>query len=141
MAEKYEVTTGKRMVSWLTARFAWMGIGNFVVLTTTGAKTGRPRRVTLSPITDEGKEYLVSPYGDSGWVLNARAEPMAQIRRGGNIRSVRLVEVTGERPELVKRYHDREAFARRYMDVPGDAAVEDFAAVPERFPIFEIGQG
>lgn len=120
------------------ARFGW---GNFVVLTTTGRKSGEPRRVTLSPIDDGDGQYLVSPYGDSGWVLNVRSHPEAILSRGGTNEIVRLVEVTGVKPALVKRYHEREAFSRQYMDVPGAATPEDFASVAERFPVFEVVRG
>lgn len=138
MAKDYEVTTGKRLVSWLMGGLARLGVGNFVVLTTTGRKSGQPRSVTLAPISDADGEYLVSPYGESAWVLNARADPNATIRRGRHETAVRLVEVTGDKPDLVRRYHDREAFARQFMEVPGEATVEDFASVPERFPVFRI---
>jgi deazaflavin-dependent oxidoreductase (nitroreductase family) len=138
MAKKYEVTVFKRSVSWMLGHAARFGIGNFVVLTTTGRKSGQSRPVTVAPIEDEGGEYLVSPYGESGWVLNLRANPVAQIERGGSVETVRLVEVTGQKPQLVKRYHDREAFARRFMDVPGRGDLADFAAVADRFPVFEM---
>lgn len=138
MAKKYEATTAKRAVSWVMAQAARLGVGNFVVLTTMGRTSGRPRQVTVSPIEEGGSEYLISPYGDSAWVLNARANPVATIRRGRSDETVRLVEKTGDKAGLVKRYHDREAFSRQFMDVPGDATVEDFASVAERFPVFEV---
>lgn len=138
MARAYEVTQGKRAVSWLMGVAARLGLGNFLVLTTTGRKSGERRRVTVAPISDEEGEYLVSPYGDSAWVLNLRSNPMATIRRGGSETDVRLVEVTGDKARLVEQYYEREAFARQFMDVPGEATVEDFASVPERFPVFRI---
>lgn len=138
MAKKYEVTTGKRIISSLIATMARFGFGNFVVLTTTGRKSGQPRAVTISPIADEEGQYLVSPYGDSAWVLNARANPSATIRRGGSESPVRLVEVSGGKPELVKAYYEREVFARQFMDVPGEATVDDFASVPDHFPVFRV---
>lgn len=138
MAKEYELTQGKRVISWLMARAAGLGLGNFVVLTTTGRKSSKPRNVTVSPISDEEGRYLVSPYGDSGWVLNARADPTAIIRRGRSQTRVRLVEVTGQKPQLVRAYYEREAFARQFMDVPGEATVADFASVPDRFPVFRV---
>jgi len=138
MAKPYEMTTAKRVVSSLMAVAARMGLGNFAVLTTTGHKSGTRRAVTVAPIREGDVEYLVSPYGDSAWVRNARAHPEASLRRGREERRVRLVEVTGHKAALVKRYHEREAFARQFMDVPGDATEADFAAVPERFPIFRV---
>jgi len=140
MAKEYEVTTGKRVVSWIMAGAARLGLGNFVVLTTTGRRSGQPREVTTSPISDDEGQYLVSPYGDSAWVLNARAKPTVTIKRGGSETRVRLVEVTGEKPELVRAYYEREGFARQFMEVPGEAAVADFAAVSTRFPVFRIDQ-
>lgn len=138
MAKKYELTTGKRIVSWMMSLAARAGWGNFIVLTTTGARSGVPREVILSPIADEQGEYLISPYGDSAWVRNVRANPAVTVRRGRSEERVRLVEVTGEKPELVKAYYEREVFARRFMDVPGEASVEDFVSVSERFPVFRI---
>lgn len=137
MAKRYEVTTGKRLVSWLTAQFARLGLGNFMVLVTTGRKSGEKRRVTVSPISDDEGDYLVSPYGDSAWVLNARSDPAATLVHGDET-EVTLVEVTGQKPALVRAYYEREAFARRFMDVPGEATVDDFASVPDRFPVFRI---
>jgi deazaflavin-dependent oxidoreductase (nitroreductase family) len=138
MAKEYEVTTGKRIISWLMAKMARVGLGNFVVLTATGHKSGQPREVTVSPISDHQGEYVVSPYGESAWVLNVRTHPVANVKRGGSAKPVRLVEVTGEKPELVKTYYERERFARQFMDVPGEATVDDFASVSHRFPVFRI---
>lgn len=140
MAKDYQVTTGKRLVSWLMGGAARLGLGNFILLTTTGRKSGEPRQVTLAPISDEEGEYLVSPYGDSAWVLNLRESPTATIRRGRSESAVRLVEVTGEKPDLVERYYQREGYARQFMDVPGEATPADFASVSERFPVFRIDE-
>ena len=138
MAREYEVTTAKKLISRMLGKAAKLGLGNFIVLTTTGRRSDEQRQVTLAPISEEGGEYLVSPYGDSAWVLNVRSDPRATIRRGASEEAVLLVEVTGEKPGLVKEYYEREAFARRFMDVPGGATVEDFASVHERFPVFRI---
>ncbi|MFZ0013241.1 MAG: nitroreductase/quinone reductase family protein [Acidimicrobiia bacterium] len=138
MPNSYEVTTWTRVANWITGRMAALGVGNFAVLTTTGRSSGEPRRVTLAPISDADGEYLVSPYGNVAWVLNARAQPMARLREGRSVREVLLVDVTGTKPDLVKEYYDRESFARRFMDVPPDADVAAFASVGERFPVFRI---
>lgn len=138
MAREYEVTPLVKVVSWMAARFARLGLGNFVVLATTGRKSGKPREVVVSPISDDEGEFLVSPYGDSSWVLNLRAHPRATMRRRGSETEVSLVEVTGDKPALVRAYYEREPVAKRYMEVPGEAAVEDFASVADRFPVFRV---
>lgn len=138
MSGTYEVTTGKKIANWFTARMAGAGIGNFVVLTTTGRRSGEPRSVVIAPIGDADGEYLVCPYGDVAWVRNVRADPKATIRRGRSERDVTLVEVTDEKAALIRDYHRRETFARQFMDVPGEAEVSDFARVAGRFPVFRV---
>ena len=140
MAKQYEVTTGKRVVSWMMGQAARFGLGDFAVLTTTGRKSGEPRMVTVSPITHDGTEFVVSPYGDSGWVLNLRADPAATLKRGGSERQVTLVEVTGAQDGVVAAYHRREAFARQFMDLPDDPTPADFAAASAQFPVFRVDE-
>jgi hypothetical protein len=50
------------------------------------------------------------------------------------------VEATGTKPDLIKAYYEREVYARQFMDVPGEATVEDFASVSERFPVFRVDE-
>jgi hypothetical protein len=41
-------------------------------------------------------------------------------------------------PKVVMAYWDAQRHPRQYMDVPGDATVEDFAGVTGRFPVFRV---
>jgi deazaflavin-dependent oxidoreductase (nitroreductase family) len=121
-------------------QMAKLGVGTFAVLTTTGRRSGEPRTVTVSPIMDEGAEFIVSPYGDSAWVLNLRADPVATLRKGGSHRRVTMVEVTGSQDGVVAAYYQREAFARQFMDLPEDPSPADFAAASARFPVFRVDE-
>lgn len=138
MAQQYRVTPVIRLVNTVATWMARRGKGPSVVMTTTGRKTGRPRSVPVSPITHDGVEYVVSPYGEVAWVGNVRTHPAVTLQRGKRTRSVRLVEVTGEAPQVVEAYHRRESFARRYMDVPADATAADFATNAAKFPLFRV---
>ena len=138
MAKKYRVTGMTRLFARIVSLTTSLGLGRTALLTTTGRRSGEQRQVPVTPISEGDAEYLVSPYGDVGWVHNVRALPSAKIKKGRSVREVTLVEVTGEVPGLVKAYYEREGFARPFMDVPGDAAVEDFASVAERFPVFRV---
>lgn len=120
----------KIMASW--------GLLGLVVLTTTGRRTGEDRDVPLRPVRHDSLTYLVAPYGEVSWVHNARAHPEATLRRGREMRRVVLREV--DHPEVVKRYYDREPVASRFMDVPGDGDVADFATIPGRFPVFRVDE-
>lgn len=135
MAREYRAPKAvNTMVKWINR----LGLGRSETMTTTGRVSGEPREVPVSPITVDGVDYIVAPYGEVSWVHNVRSNPRVVLRRGGSVRRRELVEVTDEASSVVKAYWDRERIARPYMDVPGEATVEDFASVPGRFPVFRI---
>ena len=76
-----------------------------VMLTTTGAKSGRPRTVPLLGIPDgSGVAVIASNFGQArhpGWYYNLRADPEAEIAVRGVTQRVRAVEVDGERRERI----------------------------------------
>jgi deazaflavin-dependent oxidoreductase (nitroreductase family) len=136
MAESYQATGGIRAFNKVMMGLARMGFGPSSVLTTTGRRTGLKRMVPVSPITIDGNEYLVSPYGEVDWVRNARSNPAVSLMRGSRTRSVHLVEVT--EPKVVVAYHGREKFARRYMDLPDSPTEGDVEAKAGLFPVFRV---
>lgn len=116
MAKQYQATHG---INRITSAVARLGIGRTQVLTTTGRKTGAPRRVPVSPIVVDGVEYLVSPSGEVGWVHNVRADPTVTLSHGSKTRQARLEEVADRLgAAVVAAYHARESLSRPYMDVP-----------------------
>jgi deazaflavin-dependent oxidoreductase (nitroreductase family) len=127
-----------RAAGWMAKRLASWGISRLVVLTTIGRRSGEAREVPLAPIRHDGITYLVAPYGEVSWVHNVRAHPEATLRRGRSVRDVILHEV--DHPEVVKRYYEREPIASRFMAVPGEGSVADFAAVTGRFPVFRVDE-
>lgn len=127
-----------KMINSITSSLARIGIGRSVELTTIGRSSGEARSVPVSPITIDGIEYIVSPYGSVGWVRNTRANPIVTIRRGRSERSARLVEVTGDAAAVVAAYYERESFPRRYMDLPDDPELGDFEEDPGSFPVFRV---
>ena len=72
-----------------------------VMLTTTGAKSGRPRTVPVLGIpTGDGVAIIASNFGQHrhpGWYHNLRANPDAEVVIDGSRRRVRAVEAEGER--------------------------------------------
>lgn len=135
MAKEYRAPTTINKIVMLINR---LGVGRSETLTTIGRRSGEGREVPVSPIEVDGEKYVVAPYGEVGWVHNARANPEVTLRSGGDARPKRLVEVTDEAADVVKAYWDREKIPRAYMDVPGDAEVSDFAGVAGRFPVFRV---
>jgi deazaflavin-dependent oxidoreductase (nitroreductase family) len=71
-----------------------------VKLTTTGRKSGEPRRVTLYAFEDGDRLVVVGSLGgapkDPQWAGNLRVNPEATVRVDGEPRTVRAREVDGE---------------------------------------------
>lgn len=136
MVKPYEANaTVNRLMSWMARR----GWGHGEVLATTGRTSGQTRQVPVSPITVDGAEYLVAPYGEVAWVRNARDDPNATLRSGSKTRPVRLIEATGdEAAAAVLAYYAREKFPRPYMDVPENPTKADFAGREADFPVFKV---
>ncbi|HEX4009344.1 MAG TPA: nitroreductase family deazaflavin-dependent oxidoreductase [Solirubrobacteraceae bacterium] len=72
-----------------------------VMLTTTGARTGRPRTVPVLGIpTSDGLAVIASNFGQHrhpAWYHNLCAQPRAEVTVDGRHRPVRAVEARGER--------------------------------------------
>lgn len=72
-----------------------------VMLTTTGARSGRPRTVPVLGIPSEGSVAIIaSNYGQEhhpAWFHNLRANPDAEVVIEGRRRLVRAIEASDER--------------------------------------------
>jgi deazaflavin-dependent oxidoreductase (nitroreductase family) len=71
-----------------------------VLLTTTGARTGRPRTVPVLGLpTADGLAVIASNFGQQhqpGWYYNLRANPAGSVTTDGRTRQVRAVEAEGD---------------------------------------------
>ncbi len=78
-----------------------------VMLTTVGARSGRPRTVPVLGLPEEhGIAIIASNFGQyrhPGWYHNLRAHPEAEVVVDGVHRRVRAVEATGERRARIWR--------------------------------------
>jgi deazaflavin-dependent oxidoreductase (nitroreductase family) len=109
----------------LLDRGVWMG--PLTLLRTRGRRSGKTRTIPVVTFRHDGVEWVVSPFGDTGWVANARADGHAEIGRGRRFRRVRLVEVDDARkPEVLWRYR------RRFGIVP--FVRHAFGATPRQGP-------
>ncbi|WP_176480469.1 nitroreductase/quinone reductase family protein, partial [Mycobacterium avium] len=53
-----------------------------VVLTVPGRKSGAARSTPVTPLTLDGRRYVVAGFPGADWVANARAAKQATIARG-----------------------------------------------------------
>ena len=77
MAKTYRLGPGRRAINALFSAMIQAGIAgrSTYLLTTTGRRTGRRRTTPVTLIENPGERWLVSPYGDVGWVHNVRPGP------------------------------------------------------------------
>lgn len=135
---------GDRTARW-HARF-WsrlFGAGLFsrrwVVLEVVGRSSGRTTSFPLGMADVEGRWYLVSMLGECNWVANVRAAEGRAVLRRRRRRAVRLVEVpAADRGPILARYIDRVPGARPHVPVAKGSPITEFAAVADRYPVFEV---
>src|SRR5271167_4963940 len=93
-----------------------------VLLTTTGRKSGEPKTAPIFGF-QEGQSVVVVPSNAGkkhypSWYFNLRANPLAQVQLGPEIRSVRAREATFEErerlwPLLASRYGGYQVYRER----------------------------
>lgn len=108
-----------------------------------GSILGQPRSTVLNLHVENGRRYLVSPYGQVGWVENARAAGgRARIKSRGRTGDVRLQELPPtQAAPILKYYAEHFKVVTPYFDAkPGDP-VERFAAEADKHPVLEISPG
>lgn len=117
-------------------------LGPLYLLETRGRRTGAPRTVPVVIFRHDGHRWLVSVFGEAGWVANVRAAGTARIRRGRRVEAVRLTEITdGRRADVAMRL--RRAFRiipfvrRAFAATPSDG-LDAFAAEAHRHPVFLV---
>jgi deazaflavin-dependent oxidoreductase (nitroreductase family) len=141
MAKKYVLDGRLRAVNLLVGLLTRAGLGPSVyhILTTTGRKTGEPRRTPVIVMKKDGRRWIVSPYGERPWVKNVRAGGAVGLRRGFRTEAVRLEEVDAETAAPVLQDYVRDVpITRPYFDVAVGAPREAFVAEAPRHPVFRV---
>jgi deazaflavin-dependent oxidoreductase (nitroreductase family) len=120
--------------------FVRAGLGpSTYLLTTSGGKTGRPLTHPATVVDQDGRRWLVAPYGAVSWVHNARVAGRVTLSRRGHRRDYAVREVSpAEAGPVLKRYVRVATATRPYVAAGKDAPVEDFVAEADRHPMFEL---
>lgn len=105
-----------------------------------GRKSGRVYATPVDVLTFAGKRFLVAGRGTTQWVRNAQVSGRVTLRRGRTQAEFQLVALAdADKPVLLKAYLDRfKTTVQRYFPVPAGSPPEAFAALAERYPVFEL---
>lgn len=118
---------------------ARLGVGPASVLTTTGRRTGQPRRTPVIPVRRADHLWLVAPYGEVSWVLNARAAGQVVLRHGRLTESYTIREAAAtEAGPVLKQYVAVASATRPYFLADTASPVSDFVAEAHLHPVFEL---
>lgn len=116
-------------------------IGLIHLLTVRGRKSGRLITTPLAVVVQEGKRYLIAPYGMVNWVRNLRAaNGEATLTRGRRTEAIRAVELKPEEAALVLQKNLRTSnapgFVRAYLNVTPDSSLAEFEREVLTHPVF-----
>jgi deazaflavin-dependent oxidoreductase (nitroreductase family) len=111
------------------------------LLTVTGRTTGRPHTTPIVPVERDGDTWLVSPFGEVGWVRNVRATPQLELRRGHDRTTYEARELDAAEAVPVLRTYlsmPSERFVRSDFDVTSGSSDEAIAGEAPRHPVFAL---
>jgi len=154
MAKHYRVNVFERINNAIITSLLHQGIKvwSFSLLTVRGRKSGKPIQTPVAIFVQDGKRYLVSPYGVVNWVRNLRAAAgVATLTHGRHSEKVLAIELQPEAaapvfrelvrsgppgiPAMIFRVY-RALFVLPYLDVTENASLEDFEREVLTHPVF-----
>jgi deazaflavin-dependent oxidoreductase (nitroreductase family) len=121
---------------------AGLGPSFIRLLTVIGRTSGLPRSTPVVPVVTDHGRWLVAPFGDVGWVRNARAAGRVTLRRGRKAETVELVEVGADEAAPVLRDYlamkPSGKYVQAYFDASPQSSLEEFVAEAPRHPVFKM---
>jgi deazaflavin-dependent oxidoreductase (nitroreductase family) len=138
---QYRRNFGRRLINTIVSGSVRLGVGPACryELTVPGRRSRLPHTTPVSVVTDGAMRYLVGPYGETGWVRNARAAGSVTLTRAGKSERFALQGLTpSEAGPILRRYLKLEPVTRPYFDVKPDAADEAFVAEAASHPVFRL---
>jgi deazaflavin-dependent oxidoreductase (nitroreductase family) len=140
-AKPYRRSPGRRALNAVVRPLARVGLAGprTHLLTVPGRRTGRLWSTPVSVVEEGGERWLVAPYGERNWVLNARAAGWVELRRGRRRERLAVDEVVGaEAVPALRRYYALGRFTRRFFDVRPEDPPAAWAAAASRRPVFRL---
>ncbi len=118
------------------------GPGFIRLLTVRGRRTGRDHTTPVVPLVTEQGRWVVSPYGEVGWVRNARAAGQVQLSRGETVELLRAVEVDPlDAVPILRAYRAKKPvgwIVGSHLGFGPRSTDAEIAAQASRYPVFEL---
>ena len=140
MAQVYRLTRPRRFVNVVIRRLALLGLAgrHTYLLTVPGRSTGRLYSTPVI-LVENGERWLVAPYGDVGWVRNARAAGEVTLRRGRQTETLKIEEISpAVAAPVLWEYVRRVPVTRPFFAAGVKSPLEAFEAEAARHPVFRI---
>ena len=93
MAKSYHLTPLRRVANVLMRLLLRLGLvlRTTMLLTVPGRRSGAPRSTPVTLVEEDGRRWLVAPYGPVDWVRNDRAAGRVKLSRGRRSETVRVI--------------------------------------------------
>jgi deazaflavin-dependent oxidoreductase (nitroreductase family) len=140
VTKTYHLGRTRRLINTAMTPLARLGLAgrHTYILTVRGRKTGKSYSIPVILIEDGGR-WLVAPYGDVGWVRNARAAGEVQLTRAGRSERLAIEEVGAEEAApILQRYLKRVPVVRPFFDMHPDSPLAEFATDAPHHPVFRL---
>jgi len=109
------------------------------LLSIPGRKSGKIHTIPIKLIEKGEQRWLVVPYGQVNWVLNARAAGHVTVSPGRTSETVTIVELDPkESVPVLKEYLKQVPILKPYFDVTPESPLDAFEAKAPRHPVFHI---
>jgi hypothetical protein len=141
MAKPFKPHPLDRFVNPLMLMAVRLGIGpkRMQAMTYKGRNSGREYTIPVNLVYQNGRRYLVSPYGADRWAKSAKAAGRVSLGRGGKHEDVPITEVApAEAAPVLRQYLRENAVTRPYFDVTTASSDEAIAAEASRHPVFRL---
>ena len=141
MAWAYRLGLWRRLVNRIVRVLLRLGVipPQTYLLTVRGRKSGHPYSTPVTLVEKDGQRWLVAPYGEVGWVRNARAAKQVTLTRGRRSETVSILELSaGAAAPVLQKYLAQVPIVRPFFDVAPKSSLRDFVAEASRHPVFRI---
>ena len=140
MAKTYALTASRRLVNAAISPLARLGLAgrHTYILTVRGRNTGKAYSTPVI-LVEDGERWLVAPYGEVGWVRNARAAGEVEITRLRRSETISIEEVAPEQAApVLKQYLKSASAVRPFFDVTPESPLDEFVTEAPRHPVFRL---